>query len=124
MAHRRLHIELTIMGLLTEIGQGTVHVAQPLVGLIVHFAISAVIGAIYGAAVTRSLAARRYDAASLFGLHNGVVWWVIGGLILLPVGLGAGPQLGAAFTPTFLVDLVAHALYGIATALIWAGASA
>jgi hypothetical protein len=56
---------LTIGGVLDGISQGTIHVAQPLVGLIVHFAISAIIGALYGVAVAPHRAAGHYATAVL-----------------------------------------------------------
>ena len=78
----------------------------------VHLAISAFIGAIFGVAVAgRSLALGRLVGA---GIAYGVVWWVLGPLLLMPAKLGM---------PTFSFDsmtwksLMGHMIFGGVLAL-------
>jgi uncharacterized membrane protein YagU involved in acid resistance len=46
-----------------------------------------------------------------------VFWWAAGGLVLMPVLLGRGPQLHAAWLPANLMSLFGHLVYGIALAV-------
>lgn len=87
------------------------------VGFAVHLVISAVIGAIYGAAVGNQPGARQYSTAWLYGLGNGVVWWILGPLAIMPLLMGMGLQFGAALSPMMLMSLIGHLIYGVVTAL-------
>jgi uncharacterized membrane protein YagU involved in acid resistance len=108
-----------VVQVLSMIALGVMHTKNPILGFIDHFVISAIIGAIYALVLSNLVMAHRYTLAPLFGLLNGVIWWVLGGLVILPLLLGFGPQFAAAFTPTFVVDLIAHIIYGIVTALVF-----
>ena len=79
------------------------------VGIVVHLAISAILGAGFG------LVAPMHSFWPLAGagLVYGAVWWVLGGLLLMPAGLGMPVlQLGA----TAMQSLLGHLIYGIVTA--------
>ena len=58
---------------------------------------------------------------ALWGLVYGVIWWVLGPMILMPLLLGMGLQFGAAFTPPMLMSLVGHLAYGLITGLVYVG---
>jgi hypothetical protein len=65
----------------------------------------------------------------LFGLLYGVVWWVLGPMILMPLLLGMGSegiasQFGAAFSAPMLMSLVGHLAYGLLTGVIYAAYAA
>lgn len=92
------------------------------VAWIYHLFNSAVIGAIFGAFLGRGIP--RYGAGVLWGLGYGIVWWVVGGLVLMPVFLGM-----PAFAPLQMVEmrpvawgsLMGHAMYGVilGAAVVW-----
>lgn len=89
---------------------------DPLIGFVVHMAISAAIGGAYG------LVAGRLPQNALTGIvagaANGVVWWVLGALVAMPLMLGMSNmvfQIGEAQW----MSLVGHVIYGIITGLIF-----
>jgi uncharacterized membrane protein YagU involved in acid resistance len=86
-----------------------------LVGLLVHGAISAIFGALFGFLLQEKL--ESYQGVMLLGTAYGVFWWVVGALLLMPVLLGRGPQLHAALLPPNLLSLLGHLVYGIALAV-------
>jgi hypothetical protein len=51
----------------------------------------------------------------------GLVWWVLGPMILMPTMMGMGLQFAAAFTGPMLMSLMGHFLYGALTGLgfVW-----
>jgi len=60
-------------------------------GLIVHKLISALIGPIYGLVASRFAINGRN--ALIGGILNGVVWWVLRALLLMPAMLGMSEML-------------------------------
>ncbi|CAN5755231.1 hypothetical protein BH23ACT10_BH23ACT10_30650 [soil metagenome] len=86
-----------------------------LVGLVVHLAIASAIGVIF------ALAFRHHapDVASAlgWGLSYGMLWWVLGGLTLLPVLLGEPVAWSVGAAGAQLPSLVGHLLYGMAMAV-------
>lgn len=106
---------MAMMGMLPMVAM-LVGSQEPLIGFIVHMAISAVIGGAYG------LVAGRLPQSALagivFGAVNGGGWWVLGALIAMPLMLGMGNmvfQIGEAQW----MSLVGHIIYGIITGLIF-----
>jgi uncharacterized membrane protein YagU involved in acid resistance len=88
-----------------------------MLGVVVHMAISVVIGATYGVLF-------RYEAPDLsaslaWGLLYGAVWWFIGALTLFPILLGGSFAWTSADAAAQLPSLVGHLLYGVATALVF-----
>lgn len=84
------------------------------VGGVVHVAISAVLGAGFGLVLPLT----RFWPLLGAGVVYGVVWWVLGGLLLMPAGLGMPVlQMGASA----MQSLMGHLIYGIVTALIFYG---
>jgi hypothetical protein len=80
------------------------------VGWFVHLAIAAFIGASY--AVLFSRLATSTGRAALYGLGYGIVWWVLGALVIMPAKLGMTDmifQVGA----TQWQSLVGHLIYGL-----------
>jgi hypothetical protein len=97
----------------------TTHIVNPGVGFAAHMLISIIVGAMYAVGMSTIRSARqRYRRAILPGLLYGGIWWVLGGLVMLPLLLGMLPQIAVAFTPPYLVDLAAHLVYGVVTALV------
>jgi hypothetical protein len=64
---------------------------SPVVGFMVHLVISAGIGAVYGLVASRL--PKRVGTGIVAGAVNGVIWWVLGALILMPLMLGMGDMV-------------------------------
>jgi uncharacterized membrane protein YagU involved in acid resistance len=104
-----------MMGMLPMVGM-LVRQESAGIGFVVHLLISAFIGAVYG------LVAGRYTlswgASLVGGLVNGVVWWVLGALTLMPLMLGMNEMVFVIGQPQWM-SLVGHILYGLVTALVF-----
>jgi uncharacterized membrane protein YagU involved in acid resistance len=89
---------------------------DPLIGLGVHMAISAVIGAIYGVVAGRL--PQSVGMGMLAGAANGVVWWVLGALVMMPMMLGMSNMV-LQFGQAQWMSLVGHLLFGVVTGLLF-----
>ncbi|MEB3370962.1 hypothetical protein [Saccharopolyspora mangrovi] len=106
-------ILMTMMGMLPMVAM-LVGSDSAAVGAVVHLAISALLGAGFGLVVPFT----RFWALLGAGVAYGVIWWVLGGLLLMPGGLGM-PVL--QMSPSAMQSLIGHLIYGIVTALIFYG---
>ena len=85
------------------------------VGWLVHLAISAFIGGTYALLFARW--ATSLVPAALLGMGYGIVWWVLGALLIMPAKLGM---------PVFMVNttawqsLMGHLIYGLVLGLVYA----
>ena len=102
-------VMMGMMGMLPMIGQ---MVGRPFVldGLIVHLGISAILGATFALAVHWS----RLHAGTGVGLGDGLLWWLIGPLTLMPLfmGMGFGVNWNVAALAQALPSLVGHLVFG------------
>ncbi|WP_435107376.1 hypothetical protein [Nocardiopsis synnemataformans] len=89
-----------------------------LVGAVVHLAISAGIGLGFGL-LAGAFADRAWPTLAA-GLVYGAAWWVLGGLILMPVMLGM-PLF--PMDATAMMSLMGHLVYGLVAALALHGLS-
>ena len=84
------------------------------IGWLYHLFNSAVIGAIFGWLLgSRS---RNFGAGTGWGAAYGFAWWILGGLILMPLFLGMppfAPVQMAPMRPVAMGSLVGHLIYGI-----------
>jgi hypothetical protein len=84
------------------------------VGWIYHLFNSAVIGAIFGWLLgSRSHA---YAAGLGWGTLYGFAWWILGGLILMPLLLGMpafAPLMMEMMRPVAMGSLIGHLVYGV-----------
>jgi uncharacterized membrane protein YagU involved in acid resistance len=104
-----------MMGMLPMVGM-LVRQESAGIGFVVHLLISAFIGAVYGLVAGRFTLS--WGAALAGGLINGVVWWVLGALILMPLMLGMNEMVFVIGQPQWM-SLVGHILYGLVTALVF-----
>jgi uncharacterized membrane protein YagU involved in acid resistance len=104
-----------MMGMLPMVGK-LVGQENAIVGLIVHMLISAFIGGTYGVAAGRLPSG--WLTAVIAGMVNGVVWWVLGALLLMPLGLGM-TQMVFVIGQAQWMSLMGHAIYGIVTGLLF-----
>jgi hypothetical protein len=84
------------------------------VGWLYHLFNSAVIGAIFGWLLGGRV--RSYASALGLGAVYGLVWWILGGLILMPVLLGMPPFAPLMMPPMRMVatgSLLGHVIYGV-----------
>jgi hypothetical protein len=108
---------MAMMGMLPMVA-GLFGSESPIVGAIVHMVISAVIGAFYGAALTLGRFKLSTGLAVVSGLINGVIWWVLGALIMMPIGLGMVDMVFQVGEMQWL-SLMGHLIYGIITGLLF-----
>jgi len=85
------------------------------VGWLVHLAISAFIGATYALLFTRW--ATGLATAAAIGLGYGLVWWVLGALILMPAKLGMDLFM---FNTMAWQSLMGHLIYGLLLGVVYA----
>lgn len=88
------------------------------VGFGVHLAISAGAGLVFGAAVAGlpALVATPVVAVAAGALY-GVIWWIAGALVAMPLMLGMG-EMVFVIEQTQLMSLMGHVVFGIVTALV------
>jgi uncharacterized membrane protein YagU involved in acid resistance len=86
------------------------------IGLIVHMVISAFIGAIYGLVAGRF--AVNGITALIGGIINGVIWWVLGALVLMPLMLGMSEMVFVIGQAQWL-SLMGHIIYGLVTSFVF-----
>lgn len=87
-----------------------------IVGWILHLIISAVTGVLFvymfGNKVSTNADGVRY------GLIYGLIWWVLGPLVIMPVILGMGIQIQNAFAQPNLLSLMGHGIFGVILGII------
>lgn len=84
------------------------------VGWAYHLFNSAVIGGIFGWLLGDRV--HGYGSALGWGAAYGFVWWIVGGLVLMPVMLGMSPFAPLMMPPMRMVamgSLVGHLIYGL-----------
>ena len=84
-------------------------------GFFVHLVNSAIIGALYifGVSVLGLTGIEIPGIGILYGLIYGVIWWILGGVIIMPVWLGMGLQLSGEAIKKKLPGLLGHLVYGL-----------
>jgi len=104
-----------MMGMLPMVA-GLVGSSSALLGFILHLGISAFIGASYGLVASRLPARTSVHVAA--GMANGMVWWVLGALVMMPLMLGMSGMI-FAIGSTQMMSLMGHIIYGVVTALLF-----
>ena len=110
-------IMIGMMGMMPMIGM-LVRVESAFVGVLVHGAISAITGAIYGFFAVRF--AQTGGNAALAGFAYGVIWWVLGALILMPALLGMFQMIFVNEQMQWM-SLLGHIIFGevLAFSFLW-----
>jgi len=106
---------MAMMGMLPMVA-GLVRSDSPIVGFLVHMGISAFIGAIYGLFAGRLPAS--WIAVVIAGAVYGMIWWVLGALISMPILLGMSQMVFVIEQPQ-IMSLMGHVIYGVVTALLF-----
>jgi len=108
-------IMMAMMGMLPMVAM-LIKSQSAFIGFLVHMVISAGIGGFYGLVAHRL--PKAIGTAIVAGAVNGVVWWVLGALILMPLLLGMGDMVLKIGQAQWL-SLVGHLIYGIVTGLLF-----
>ncbi|MFU8770879.1 MAG: hypothetical protein ACNA8H_00505 [Anaerolineales bacterium] len=106
---------MAMMGMLPMVAM-LVGQESAIVGFIVHMMISAFIGAVYGVVVGQLPLTTKF--ALIGGVVNGIVWWVLGALILMPLMLGMSQMVFVIGSDQWL-SLMGHIIYGLVTAFVF-----
>jgi hypothetical protein len=85
-------------------------------GWLYHLFNSTVIGAIFGAAIYALRASLSYGTAVLWGAVYGMIWWVLGPLVLMPLMLGMSNMVFNINSDS-LMSLMGHVIFGVITGL-------
>jgi hypothetical protein len=85
------------------------------IGWLVHLVISAGIGASFG--LLLGAWATTMASSTGLGLGYGVVWWVLGGLLIMPAWLGMGVFM---FNAMAWMSLLGHLIYGLLLGVVYA----
>jgi uncharacterized membrane protein YagU involved in acid resistance len=104
---------MQMMGMIEMVAK-LVGSSSPAVGWIVHLAISAFIGATF-ALLVGSRVTRLMPTAAV-GMAYGVVWWVLGALLIMPAQLGMPVFM---FNATAWQSLMGHLLFGLVLGLVY-----
>jgi hypothetical protein len=96
---------------------GLVHSDSPDVGRFLHFIISVIIGASYGALFRHDI--RGTGSSIVWGIAYGFIWWILGPLTIMPWWLGQGVQWSLEASRATFPSLVGHLIYGILLALMY-----
>lgn len=80
------------------------------VGWILHLIISVVTGALFVITIGKNVTT--YGRGIGMGVVYGMIWWVLGALIIMPVVLGMGVQFANAFDQMRMMSLMGHAIFG------------
>jgi len=110
-------IMMAMMGMLPMVGM-LVGQESSIVGFIVHMAISAFFGAVFGLLAARYL--QGWTQTLIAGVVYGIIVWVIGALVMMPLLLGMNEmvlQIGQAQW----MSLAGHIIFGLVTGgiFIW-----
>jgi uncharacterized membrane protein YagU involved in acid resistance len=108
---------MAMMGMMPMIGM-LVGVENAFVGVLVHGVISAVTGAVYGVFAVRL--PQTWGSAILAGMVYGVIWWVLGALILMPAMLGMFENIFAIGQMQWM-SLMGHIVFAevLALSFLW-----
>ena len=110
-------IMMGMMGMMPMIGM-LVRVENAFVGVLVHGAISAITGAIYGFFAVRFQ--QTWRNAVIGGFVYGIIWWVLGALVLMPAILGM-IQMIFVIERMQWMSLLGHIIFGevLALSFVW-----
>jgi len=88
--------------------------SEATVGIVVHFAISIVLGVVFLLVFAKHIK-NRYSRGVMFGLCYGGLWWLLGSLIIIPILLVVGAQSSIELLSLWILpSLVWHLIFGLA----------
>lgn len=102
-------VQMAVGGMLPMIAS-MVGSESVVIGFILHLIISAFIGATFGVIATRVPGSDLVQLAA--GAIYGIIWWVLGALIIMPLVLGMG-EMVLVVGEMQLMSLIGHVIFGI-----------
>lgn len=87
-------------------------------GMLLHYAIAAIIGMSFGLLFQQDL--RGFGSSICWGLAYGLFWWFLGPLVLQPLLLHQPLDLSYLHASTLFGSFIGHAVYGILLGLVYA----
>lgn len=87
------------------------------IGAAIHIIHGGLIGGLFGLLSSDSVSKL---ASTGYGLLYGLVWWVLGPLVIMPYWLGVGVQLSGEGIKNALPSLPGHLVYGLVLGLLFA----
>ncbi len=108
-------VVFSIIGVLPLIAS-TVNSSSAFVGWVMHLIVSMVIGVIFAFVFGRRI--NSYGEATSFGLFYGVILWILGALVLLPL-IGLNVSFSGLLSTLSLVSLVGYLVYGLVLGLVF-----
>ena len=108
---------MAVMGMLPMIAS-LLGSKSTLVGLMVHLVISAGLGVLFGLVLGQRV--ERLGTGLGLGALYGLVWWVLGPLVIMSLMLGMGTQFGMAFSGSNLMSLMGHLIFGVILGTVYA----
>lgn len=108
-------VQMTVAGMMPMIA-GMVGSESVVVGFILHMLISAFIGGSF--AVIASRVPFSLTVHTVAGFVWGLVWWVLGALIIMPTVLGMG-EMVFAINDMSLGSLIGHSIFGLLLGVIY-----
>lgn len=103
---------MAMMGMLPMVAM-LVGSTSPVVGAIVHLVISAVLGVLLALVVPAWSVAMTLVAGAVYG----VIWWVLGPLLIMPTVLGMSQMVFVVDTAA-LLSLMGHVIFGVVAAAV------
>lgn len=83
------------------------------VGWMIHIVISIIFGVVFG------IMATNMKKVYLFGLVYGVMIWIVGPLLIMPLMMRMGTALAVALTPPQLMNLATHIMYALILSFVF-----
>lgn len=108
-------VMMGMMGMLPMVGM-LVGQENAVVGFIVHMIISAFIGATFGVIAARLPLG--WATAIIEGSVYGIIWWVLGALIMMPLMLGMTQMVFVIGSPQWM-SLIGHVIFGAVTGVLF-----
>lgn len=108
-------VMMGLMGMLPMVGM-LVGQDNPVIGFVVHMVISAIFGASYGV-IAPMLPIRSMGTTIAAGLAYGVILWVVGALVLMPLMLGMSAMV-LQVGPMQINSLIGHLFFGVILAVV------
>jgi hypothetical protein len=83
------------------------------VGWVIHMIISIIFGLGFG------ILALKTKNIYLLGIIYGIILWIIGPLVIMPMMMGMGTNLTQAFTPDMLMSLMTHIVFSLILSFVY-----
>lgn len=109
-------IVMGIMGMMPMIAN-LVGSDSAFVGWVVHLILSMIIGVFYAWWFAKMTTSTMKGVG--YGMLHGIIWWIVGGLTIMPLLLGMSVNYANAFEMNSLLSLAGHLMYGVTLGVVY-----